>query len=915
MADGRIDSVRQDKKTQENGFVNRAIDEVLGTVSSSDDGIKAKTDSLLESAAKNSAAARYAMVTADGLLQTIPGIGHGIMHNFSHPGEFGMKALTAFTIGLGMRYALPERGAAKALVGTVMMGSFLWDGLKPVMQAYRDAGNAKDLDGVHNAARKMGDGLGLFAVDAYVGAKVGGAGERRMERYLKWSKGEAGYLSFEKAKADFWNSDKHFWGRGLNRVATTLDSAFGKAAERLMPKETGKPQLTPEETRAAIVKAIGQTRINQERSVFWRTGAKEPTLSEMAEPIGDGGFYRQGAKDASGKRVGYSETINEQLGDKVHEADGLPASTEHASNTSLDLSGKVRKALGESIPEPLDVKAPGDGTSGKAPKRPAIQVSPENDPAVFDRLAKHAKKEQENWSDEDIAIADLRDGVKGPIVSVSDATRNGRLYGPEYDLPNSQLQGIADQMKTKQDVEEAGQLLGLHAGAALQAEQRNPLTAAMNTLAADFNGVLLEGCRRAGIKDAWLEGKTVSKTIVTGRDNYTIPHIEGVVDGAVTAYPRSQTELRGVFGPINAHENYGHDNVFPTLARFPKDIRDKIISRAVEQGLADAGLPLDHMTDMPGAQGGKVKTVDLLKAILFAQANENTSDIGGTAVTVLGTPDSLNVLLKSLRADGKLETRSVYGSQFPEIFEAHGIDRFRLLLCAEVIKQRAQGDKELLQLSKELVQLADAVSRPGENYVWANTDQKGKFFTISRKVLDGIIPHLVKAQLETPLEGLKGHALQEILPNMPETWKKISFLADQMVDSALKGKDDLGAPFNKQDYRPFEVSTAGLIAWKRAIAKGGDEAASLGHINKMFDKMFAQYESGNPHVVPVTRSPIDTLRTQPLSVAGRLGATGLRMQQTARENSALYASPLGSMAGSVALEQLFAKYKKEHNLQ
>jgi hypothetical protein len=917
-----------DKKPGQNdSFSAHAINEVLQGLADLDDKIARTAGETVDSTINTSGGARVAVAVGKGVFHGLTdGLAHAVKYSVAHPVEFATKMGTAYLAGMVMRRYLPEQGVTKALAGTLMLGYMAYDGAKPIWQGSKEAYNAKDMAGVDRAAEKMSKGIGLFAFDSITGCYVGMRGERRMANYLKSSRGPAGYLTFEQSRDAFWNADGNPLNKGLKRIASTLDSACDKAAEAVRPKEIVAPTLSFKEQKDAVVSAARKGAQNIEDSVFWRLGQKE-TVPTDPPPV-QGGFYRQGSLDANGKRIGYSETINAQLGDKAHEADWAavklagevkpanPAAALTPEAGELAGKAKVAKIAGDVFPEPVDVKAPGDGSAGTPPTTPAVKVSPENEGPIFDKLSAEAKKRQEAWDPLQIGIADYQDAVKGPLWGVIDKDRKVPLYDPIYERPNRQLIDIANQIKTKEDVEYVGQLLNDHASAALQSELGVPLVRRLNITGEDYMGILIDGMKQAGIKKPLFDGVAVTKFSVGGTDNYTQPHIFGTVDGSVTKFPRSQVELRGPFQPINAHEVYGHNALFPTLAKFTDEQVKTVIGGAVDAAMKEAQIPLDAKILVPGA--GEVPVKTLFTKILIAQRNENTSDIGGTGVTVLGTPDSLTVLLKSLRAGGKLETRSVYGQKFGnDVFEAHGVDRWRLLVSAETVRQRAKhagGDKELESLALELEEVANLVSRQGDNYVFASTDKKGDYFAIPRKWWDPVAKHLVKAQLETPLQALEGKSLNDILPNMPATWKRISFLADQMVESASKGKDNLLTPFNKEDFRPFEVSTATLLAWKRATAKGQDEAKSLDHINLMWDSLMAQYENGNPFSVGTAPSAIRRFTQEPMTITRRGIANSFGLQKAAREHTDRQARRYGSMAATLMMGDLIHRYTKENQL-
>lgn len=901
---------KADDSQQHAGFTNIVADLYQG-LAKKESAVAKKAEDAFDSVGKGSGVLpgieRCVVATGESLAYGVTtGLGHAVKYSFSHPGETISKLGTAFVTGMLMRRYLPERGATKALAGTLMLGYMAWDGLKPMVKGWKEAYNANDLEGAHKAARRMGDGLGMFAFDSATGMWAGMKGDAKMGSFLKSSRGVTGYLTLEASKDAFWNSDRNVVNRGLSRITESLDSALGKAADKVRPTEAVKPLPTTEEVQAALAKSARKGAVNLENSQFWQMGKKEAAL---VDPPGDGGFYRQGAQDAQGRRIGYSETLDQMLGANKDAADGLIGSAhQEPSRLAGDLEFSAGKTPGKDADVWKDPAEAAKRTGRTRTPRTSSDQPASSDVQAFDKMAAEAKKRQDEWDPLKIAIADYKDGVQGPLWGVIDPNRKVPLYDPIYAKPNQQLIDIANQLTTKEEVEQVGLLLNDHASAALQSELGVKLVKDLNISGEDYIGVLLDGMKKAGIKHPLLEGMAVTKFSVGGTDNYTQPHIFGIVDGAVTKYPRSQVDLRSVFGPINAHEVYGHDGLFPTLAKFSDEQVQTVIGQAVDRAMVKAGIAADATINVPGE--GDMPVKDLFQKILIAQRNENTSDIGGTGVTVLGTPDSLVVLLKSLRAGGKLETRSVYGEQFPEQFEAHGLDRWRLLVSAETIRQRtkfAGGDKELEKLADQLTTIADQVSRPGDNYVWASTDKKGAYFAIPRKWWDPVASELVKAQLETPLQSLEGKTLNDILPNMPETWKKMSFLADQMADAAKKGQDAIAVPFNKTDYRPYEVQTAGLLAWFRATEKGGSESTTLDHLNTMFDTMMGQYEIGNPYSVSTKPTPLHKLFTQPVTQVRRGLAASFDMQKATRLNAEAKANRYAGGMSSLLTGDLIRK--------
>ena len=172
----------------------------------------------------NSATARYAAVTAEGLAYAVPGVAHALLYDVSNPLETGVKLGSAAALGGLMRVLLPEGGAGRLVAGTIMLGMFAWDSLKPVISAYKEAGAAKDMAGVDKAAQGLGDTLGQTAVDGYLGGKVANFADEKTGTLLTKTLGADNYSAFENFKVGVWNSDKSPVGLTMNFLARSADS-------------------------------------------------------------------------------------------------------------------------------------------------------------------------------------------------------------------------------------------------------------------------------------------------------------------------------------------------------------------------------------------------------------------------------------------------------------------------------------------------------------------------------------------------------------------------------------------------------------------------------------------------------------------------------------------------------------------
>lgn len=890
------------------------------------DRFKTSSDSLIETAVKESKLVRYGAVTVEGLAYAVPGVLNGIHHNLTNLPETAFKIGTAATIGVGLRLLLPEKGAARALVGTTMGFFFVRDALHPFVEAYKEAGQAQDLAGVHKAAQKMGDGLGLFAVDSAVGIVVGVKAEKLTGRALKSSLGTKDYLAFEASKEAFWNSNKYVHGRALNWVAGKADAVTGALAERLIAKDSRRP-MTMDEILARI------------DDVNLKAKARDEILARVVKAgqdakssYEDAGFYKYGPKvSEKGDRLGFSEMIDTLLagkeppvasGAKPHEFQVRPPFSRDGSLNPRRIAGdnpEVRMDAGKTPPH--EIKAPAEA---KPAETAAVEVKPvtgetarDLDPSTLAKAAAQAKKEQGTWSELAVQIADIKDGFASPIFSIRDGSRQGAMLPEEYGPSTRQLLSLIKQVASERELQEAGFVLDLHAKADAQDMLKLAGVIDLNLFARELHSILLTGLRRSGISDNVLESKVPSRVAITndqGSGNFTIPSIDGVIDRPVTVFPRNQTGLLSVFAGINRHEQIGHDHVYGDLAKFPAELRDKLITDAVMNAMKEAKIA-DVDINVPGM--GLVKKSDFFKKLLVAEANENTSDIMGTATGGADTALTLGVLLQSLRKGGQLETRNVLGKQFEDFIEPHGIDRWRIKLSAEVMRQLGNGDKRVENMANALDNYAARASRPGDSYVWASADEahRGEFVSIPMKEWDAVIPHIVRAQLDTKLTSLEGRTFREILPNQAEIVQKIDTLGGYMADSVGKGSDTLVVPFDKTEFTIGQVFSAGLSGWLRAVGRGEDPGVALRRIDRISEGLRAQYRQGNPHEVPLGPSPIRSVVTSPIRLASDATGRLIQKQTALREGSARFATHMGSAATYLMMEDILRSHRLKAEME
>ena len=156
-------------------------------------------------------------------------------------------------------------------------------------------------------------------------------------------------------------------------------------------------------------------------------------------------------------------------------------------------------------------------------------------------------------------------------------------------------------------------------------------------------------------------------------------------------------------------------------------------------------------------------------------------------------------------------------------------------LCAQVLRHLAKGDKLVESYANTFDTYAAKASRPGDDYVFASADSRGQTITIKQSEWDAVIPHIVKAQFDTPLPALKTKdgmkTLTDLVPHFVENFHKVNELADKMTAAAEKGNirlDNFDVDTFRSQYTIGNVFNADLLAWARLKAKGNGSGTSSG---------------------------------------------------------------------------------------
>lgn len=858
--------------------------------------------------------ARLAMVTVNGVRYLPEGIAHAVQHNIDNPGEFAVKMGVAAGLGLAMRAALPKAGAAKALVGTIMGGMFLKDAAMPIVGAWADVWNDKSLTNLDQASQRMGRGLGHFAFDSAATLPVGLAADKLMGLPLTrttWGR------SFEAKKETFWTSDESRVGRFFNWSTRTADNTSNTLSQRMlgtMPKESltidQKLALIAEvqrkhmtDAQAARANSVDDAfRVQLETQRRYRQDMPDQIEGLMsASPITE-----QTRFSLTNKGI---ETKGSMTAAEFAMAEAEMRALAAAGNGSAKTPQRLvddgpttgNKPVNDGpVPPATDTQGTGTGGANKPPAGdgPTVPAPVEKPPAVASEMpvgptgpkgpydardvglmASTVRDRAAKVTQEEMAIADLREGWQSSLRATT-LEPPGPPTLPLLDrghMPNNKaLIQLADQILTPEQVKEAGFLMEHFRVANQQlvlAGEKMPEIIDLNNYSRSVHNKLMELLVKNGVKpDEVLRGTNSPMFLIfdsRAAGPYTIPAIKGVTDTPVVVLPREYQNMLGVHvSGVYPHE-LGHDLIYGDLLRFPEALRTKVLTEnVVKAGMAQAGIA-DVPITVPGH--GNISKSELFVRLLQAQANENTADWFGTAIDP-NTGLSLAVLLGSLRkpapgapkgAPGALETRSMYGSEFREPgnplgIEVHGIDRWRIKSTAQVLREMSGGDKKIMDYAAHMDKLADHMSRPGDNYAWANMDKPGEFFAIPQKEWDAIIPAIVKAQLDTPLEALNGRTLRQVFPDMRQTFPRVDGLADGMAEAALQGRPTMIRPFDKSAHRIEDVFSAGLSAWAKAMEKN-PAAGQKGHvppdqlitnINAISESLRAQYRADPPMPIP-----------------------------------------------------------------
>ncbi|MBX9724184.1 MAG: hypothetical protein K2X81_22440, partial [Candidatus Obscuribacterales bacterium] len=174
-----------------------------------------KSDLLSNTAAPNSLAYRYGIVTAKGIGNIPAGMLHAAEEDIKHPLQTLEMIGSAALMGAALKVVLPEAGPAGKIAGAAIGAYFTYKAATPFVDAYKHATYAKTMGDLDLAARHIGDAGGSFIVNSAVsglGYKLGSAGAER--------------VLMSQSMDGFANVKQQFWD-GVSNKAGQLSDALG----------------------------------------------------------------------------------------------------------------------------------------------------------------------------------------------------------------------------------------------------------------------------------------------------------------------------------------------------------------------------------------------------------------------------------------------------------------------------------------------------------------------------------------------------------------------------------------------------------------------------------------------------------------------------------------------------------------
>jgi len=880
--------------------------------------------SVLDYNIANSSVLRRTIAFGEGMGYAVPGAIKAVAHDATHPMDLVEKVGMAATIGMGMRVLLPKTGAGKAIVGTIMGYYMIKDALHPIINGWEESGKATNLKEVSEAAQHIGDGLGAFAWDAYLGSKVGLKAEKWTGSAMDATLGTARFAQFEKFKVDM---DAKFVTKPLETVFSPVTRAAGWASDRMVRK-ADEPVIAFQEVKHKFAEVVAQNIAEMKsvdlhmKGVAGTDGTRigfSQTLDLLEQGINPRNVTKQEAHSILGVIDGESPApkgnlvsqadaaISDALAKQGITATGVASHDLGVPNAKAimgpnDVSGQgkgpiettpfehnqqqptkggdmAKPPAGDgTTPNPGTNPNPGDAAAGTVagatdktggptpPKKPYVtKAEQEVNADNYAKLADMNKTLMDAWTDKRVLIEDAKERFAGPVQAA--ITPEYKKMDPGYILVRNQMMQIASQITSEEDLKYVMPLFSRFSMAATQhISDGLSNTAAwkyqLDLKALETHSELVRNMKKAGIDpDVVLRSKNPAV--------FSISH-----DGG--AGPHTMRQIENVWNvdhvlyprnmvdtrSITASGIYGHELGHDQYGGILK-FDESIREQVVRDAVAKGlGTRATEKIHMPGV--GDVTKQDLIEAIFKAQADENTADIWGAAWTGHNSGGALGLLLQSLRKGGKLETRNVFGAEFKADDNPFGFEVHAFdALRPKIV---AAVMKARANGDAKVIEYANALERYADeaskpgDYVFANMDNPGETVTIPRRDMEDVVPHLIDAQLNTKLSALQGHSFAEILPDLPANMAKMDILADLMVDAITKKKKPGEIPFDVSQYSIIQVFGAGLPAASRLVAKGMDATEANTAVNHMSDYLRGLYHGNDPHVDPLKPSALQTIR-------------------------------------------------------
>jgi hypothetical protein len=444
--------------------------------------------------------------------------------------------------------------------------------------------SSNDMASVHKAAQIMGDGVGQFAWDSWVGAKVGLKAEKWTGNFLEAKLGTARYSNFEKAKVDFFSSDEYLVGRTLNNLTRPISGVLTSVSERMTRK--------PEEPKVSLDEAVRKMAEVKEQNAY-------TTLSAN--------MHFRGMATADSQPLGFSQSLDLLVGGhdprklSSNEALALLRTSEPTATAKpIDLTVRVNSAsdvvpgspaksiigptekLGhtpdELVPpaKPADANKPNDGTKpeGQLEVTPAAAVGKpyltkaeqELNVGTISKLADMNTREMKEWPDSKVLIADAVEAALGPIHAA--ITPSGSKMDPGFIQARNQAVSLGGQVRSEQDYRYIDPLLGRFSSAANQHISKGLSETAnykreLDLLAQEIHSTLVRNMKKAGVDpDQVLRSKNPPIFSIMhdgGAGPHTMRQIDGVWNVDHVLYPRNMVGVRSVTtSGIHGHE-IGHD--------------------------------------------------------------------------------------------------------------------------------------------------------------------------------------------------------------------------------------------------------------------------------------------------------------------------------------------------------------------